>query len=72
MKTSFYSALTVLLLSLSCIPRPFAHETKGPKMVLAERVFDFGEVFENMRVSHIFKVFNKGNQPLKIRGVKPD
>jgi hypothetical protein len=40
-------------------------------MVLEETLFDFGEVLEGKGVGHVFKVRNKGDKPLEIKGVKP-
>jgi hypothetical protein len=48
-----------------------AQEKPGPKMVLKETVIDFGEIPESKGVAHVFKVFNKGDQTLEIKGVKP-
>jgi len=40
-------------------------------MVLPERSFDFKDVEEGKVVEHVFKVLNKGSQPLEIRKVNP-
>jgi hypothetical protein len=48
-----------------------ALESQGPKMVLEELEFDFGEVKEGEAVSHAFRVLNQGDQSLEIRKVKP-
>ncbi|MBW1786744.1 MAG: DUF1573 domain-containing protein [Deltaproteobacteria bacterium] len=43
----------------------------GPKIVITEKVFDFGEVPQGETISHEFKVVNEGNEPLQIKNVKP-
>ena len=48
-----------------------AQEKQGPKMILEEERFDFGEVKEGEVISHSFKVLNQGDQPLEIKNVKP-
>ena len=48
-----------------------ALESQGPKMVLEEQRFDFGEVKEGEVFSHTFRVVNQGDQTLEIRKVKP-
>ena len=48
-----------------------AQEVLGPKMVLKEREFDFGEVKEGEVIEHSFSVFNQGDAPLEIVRVKP-
>ncbi|MCX5893154.1 MAG: DUF1573 domain-containing protein [Deltaproteobacteria bacterium] len=44
----------------------------APQVVIAENHFDFGEVFEDRHLSHIFVIKNSGNAPLEIRKVDPD
>ena len=48
-----------------------AQATNGPKMVLAEQVFDFKEVKEGQVLEHTFYVYNQGDQPLVIKKVVP-
>ncbi len=48
-----------------------AQDIQGPKMIIEGKKFDFGEVKEGEVISHTFRVFNKGDQPLEIRKVKP-
>jgi len=58
------------MIILLCFPAR-GQEVRGPKLVLEEREFDFGEVKEGKVVEHTFRLFNKGDQPLKIVRVKP-
>ena len=48
-----------------------AQETKGPKLVIEEQVFDFKEVKEGHVLEHTFQIFNHGDQPLEIKKVNP-
>jgi len=71
MKQYFRTLLACALFSLSFGPFALALEPQGPKIVLEELKFDFGEVREGEAVSHTFRVLNRGDQPLEIRKVKP-
>jgi len=46
-----------------------AQAANGPKIVLAEQVFDFKEVKEGQVLEHTFYVNNPGDQPLAIEKV---
>ena len=48
-----------------------AQELRGPKMVLEEQVFEFKEVKEGDVITHSFKVFNHGDEMLRILRVRP-
>jgi hypothetical protein len=52
-------------------PAAFSQAGSGPRMVMEEKEFDFKEVLEGKIVEHAFKVLNKGDQLLQIRGVRP-
>ena len=43
----------------------------GPKMVVEDRIFNFGEIWEGQIVEHAFSVQNLGDQPLEIRRINP-
>ena len=67
-------ALSWILLILSFLVSALpvcAQDKMGPKMVLKESEFDFGEVKEGVVLRHSFSVVNKGNQDLRIISVKP-
>ena len=51
--------------------RAMALETSGPKMVIDHLEYDFKTVKEGTPVEHTFKVFNKGDETLKIISVRP-
>jgi hypothetical protein len=44
----------------------------APRMALSEDRFDFGEVFEDRKLSHTFTIQNTGDAPLEILEVDPD
>ncbi|MBW1997359.1 MAG: DUF1573 domain-containing protein [Deltaproteobacteria bacterium] len=44
----------------------------GPKMVLKDKTFDYGEVWQGETVEHVFTVGNRGDEPLRIKRVAPD
>ncbi len=44
---------------------------KGPRLTVEGREFDFKDVKEGTVLEHTFKIFNKGDEPLKIISVKP-
>lgn len=48
-----------------------AQEARGPKMLLKEEVFDFGEVKEGEVIEHAFEITNAGTETLEIKDVKP-
>lgn len=71
MQRYLHGILTVLLLFALSGHFVLAQELQGPKIVLKEQMFDFGEVKEGDTVEHTFQVFNKGDQTLEIKNVKP-
>jgi len=70
-KKYFHMVLACAFFSAFFAHFALAREIQGPKMVLEELKFDFGEVKEGEVVSHTFRVLNQGDQPLEIRKVKP-
>lgn len=50
----------------------FSQERVGAKMVLEEKDFNAGNIYEGDIVEHSFKVMNKGTGTLEIISVKPD
>jgi hypothetical protein len=70
-KKLLLSLLTTLLISVCWIPTLPASAFSGPKLVLKEQEAHFKEVMEGKIVEHIFRVFNQGDEPLKILNVKP-
>ncbi len=71
MKKYFNMVLACAFFSAFFVHFALAQENQGPKMVLDALKFDLGEVKEGETVSHTFRVFNQGDQPLEIRKVKP-
>ena len=70
MKKLFLIFIGTLSIALCCT-MAFGQDNKGPKMMVEGREFDFKEVKEGAVLEHTFKIFNKGNEPLKIISVKP-
>ena len=62
--------ICIALLSICGYSAP-AQETKGPKMVLKEREFDFKDVKEGKIIRHTFQVLNQGDETLEIKKVAP-
>ncbi|MCC5920402.1 MAG: DUF1573 domain-containing protein [Cyclobacteriaceae bacterium] len=44
-------------------------EASGAKIVFAEELHDFGDIYQGDRVSHVFKYKNEGTEPLIITNV---
>ena len=71
MKRVFQILLSVFLLSAFWGHTLLAQESRGPKIVVKEPVFDFKEIKEGDVVQHTFKVLNEGDQILEIKNVRP-
>ncbi|MBW1715593.1 MAG: DUF1573 domain-containing protein [Deltaproteobacteria bacterium] len=69
-KCWFIGIICIPLLTI-CGHSSLAQELQGPKMALEEQVFDFKEVREGAVISHSFKVFNHGDETLRIVRVRP-
>jgi hypothetical protein len=66
---------TLLLFTLICLSPHLGHSAttdapKGPKAYLLESVFEFPPVPAGKFVDHDFILYNRGDEPLKILGVK--
>ena len=66
----FSLALGTLILIFSSLA-PAQQRVGGPKMVIKEREFDFGEVKEGAVITHSFQILNSGNETLTIVKVNP-
>lgn len=44
----------------------------GPKMVIKEKTYNYGEVRQGQTIEHQFKIKNEGDEALKIKRVAPD
>jgi hypothetical protein len=62
-------ACTLAVLFFPALTR--AQEGKLPLAVIEEMRHDMGEVFEQDKYSHVFKVRNSGDAELQILSVKP-
>jgi hypothetical protein len=43
----------------------------APRMVIPEMAFDFGFAPQNSSISHVFWIYNRGDDTLKIEKVVP-
>lgn len=71
MKRLFTLVSFCILLGFALLLSSLAQAPSGPSMALPEKSFDFKEVVEGKAVEHVFKVLNKGDNPLEITKVKP-
>lgn len=69
MKRVFTQILLCILLSFCSFS--VAGTPSGPSMVIPEKSFNFQEVEEGKVVEHVFRVLNRGNEPLEIKDVNP-
>ena len=65
-----YRALVWTLLLL-CLP-PAALASIGPKAQVPETTYDFGEVFEDVKLPHTFTIKNIGDALLEIKDIDSD
>lgn len=67
--------LLLIIMGLFCVAllgeAALGQNRKGPKIAVEEREFDFKEVKEGTDLEHTFKIFNKGDESLKIISVRP-
>ena len=64
----------ILNSSLFCVTEsPAFAQAKGlPHLVLKQQIHDFKSVLEGELLVHTFELLNQGDEPLKIKEVKPD
>ena len=67
-----HSIIRLLILSIVIPVSAWAAEKAGPKMVIAEPVFDAGKVDQGTALKHDFIIKNTGDEELRITKVKPD
>jgi hypothetical protein len=67
------SAYGALILMLFLLGAPLAAmATLGPKAQVPETTFDFGEVFEDVKLTHTFTIKNIGDALLEIKDIDSD
>lgn len=71
MKKRLISIACVIALSCFFCHLAWAQETKKPKLVIKEPIFDTGEIDEGKIVKHTFSVYNSGDATLEIKNVRP-
>lgn len=52
-------------------PNALSGKAAGPRLFIKEKSVDYKQVDEGEVIEHAFSVFNKGDQALIIRNVKP-
>jgi len=72
MKSSF-SACCIAVFVLLVVPwSAYTQDNKqGPRLVLPEKEFNFGDVGKGSRITHEFVVLNQGDASLEIKKVSP-
>ncbi|MBX2966027.1 MAG: DUF1573 domain-containing protein [Cyclobacteriaceae bacterium] len=65
----------LMMVALAFVVYGFAQEAKpeakanGPVLTFEKNTHDFGDIYQNDKVEHIFKFTNTGNEPLLISNV---
>ena len=62
--------LFLLVLVFYC-PILAKENAKGPKIEFSNKTYKFNTVFEGTPIEHTFVFFNRGDQPLEIKKIKP-
>ena len=68
-RATFLVMLVVIALGIAAAAS--AQDEAKPTILIEEKRFDFGEIYEQDRYRHEFTVKNTGNADLKIEKVKP-
>jgi len=66
MRKLVFTALVLTAVVLAAAP-----SFGAPRMLLPEMEFDFGLVPQNSDISHVFWIYNQGDDTLKIEKVVP-
>jgi len=69
--TKLVNRAFIWMLLLLCTPLAAA-ATIGPKAQIPETTFDFGEVFEDVKLTHTFDIKNIGDTLLEIKDIDSD
>ncbi len=60
-----------VIVSILLAPISTVAKTSGPKIVVPEKIHDFGQVIEGKILEYSFKVKNEGDEALTIKSVRP-
>jgi len=71
MKKSSLAGLVLLSFFAFCGHPDLSEAVPGPKMVVKQNTFDFGQVKEGKVLEHTFTVLNEGEAKLEIKNVRP-
>ena len=68
MRRPCFTGVVLLLLFLTY---SIIQAGNGPRIVIEDEVFNFGEIWEGQIIEQPFKVRNTGDQPLEIKRINP-
>ena len=71
MKNSVFKTFFVMLIFMNITLSAYSQDKQGPRMVIQEREFDFGQVKQGSRITHSFTILNRGDETLEIQKVSP-
>lgn len=71
MKRASLAGFVLLSFFAFCAHATLSEAAPGPKMVVKQDTFNFGEVKEGKVIEHTFKVLNEGDAKLEIKNVRP-
>ena len=71
MKNSIFKTFLAMLIFMSIPLSAYSQDKQGPRMVIQEREFDFGQVKQGSRITHSFNILNRGDETLEIKKVSP-
>ncbi len=65
-----YFLISVIFIELGCIQKSEIPPVKLPRISFEETEFDFGEITQKKRITHIFKFKNIGGDTLIIKKLR--
>ena len=71
MKNSVFRIFFVMLIFVIIPFSAHSQDKLGPRLVIEEREFDFGQVKQGSRITHNFTIINRGDEILAIKKVSP-
>jgi hypothetical protein len=71
MKNSVFRIFFVMLIFVIIPFSAYSQDKQGPRLVIEEREFDFGQVKQGSRITHNFTILNRGDEILEIKKVSP-
>lgn len=71
MKNRVFRIFFVMLIFMTIPLSAYSQDKQGPRLVIEEREFDFGQVKQGSRITHNFTILNRGDEILEIKKVSP-